>query len=161
MAGHERHELLAPVGAPGDRHEQRRLVFVQPGLDVDAVEALAACLNDGHFAVRLAAAELLATHGAAAVGAIARRLEARSPTPLQKLAFLDALGQTRHRAAAVHIEPFLIDPVTRVHAARAYGSTAARSSGVSCAALLIDEREPAVVVALRAAQAQIEAAAGN
>jgi HEAT repeat protein len=123
------------------------------------VDTLAALLDDPHFAVRLAAAELLAAQGQSAVGAIARRLEARNLTPVGKLTCLDALGQTHHPAAAAHIEPFLIDPdpVVRVHAARAYGSAALSTGAALCTALLAEEPKPVVAAALRAAQAEIEA----
>ncbi|MBN1918940.1 MAG: HEAT repeat domain-containing protein [Verrucomicrobia bacterium] len=136
--------------------------FADAGL-AGEVDTLAALLEDGHYAVRLAAAGLLSTQGERAVGAIARRLEKRTPSPVTRLACLDALGQTRHPAAAVHIEPFLIDtdPIVRVHAALAYGHTAPPTGAPLCAALLAEESEAVVARTLRAAQTEIEAASGD
>ena len=127
------------------------------------VKALAPLLEDAHFGVRLAAAELLAAQGTSGVAAIARRLEEHNPTRVGKLSCLEALGRTHHPGAAVHVEPFLIDAdaVVRVYAARAYGDTAAQTGVVLCEALLDEEMDRNVRLALQAALTAIKARIGN
>ncbi|MBN2562394.1 MAG: hypothetical protein JXQ75_15830 [Phycisphaerae bacterium] len=94
---------------------------------------------------------------------IARRLDQQKPVPVVSLTSLDALGQRRHAAAAMHIKRSRVhaDPVVRVHAALAYGHTAPPTGAPLCAALLVEESEAVVARTLRAALTKIEAASGD
>jgi HEAT repeat protein len=127
----------------------------------DDVELVAARLRDRHFAVRLAAAEILGDLGRRAVGPIAAQLDDAHASRVERLTCLQALGRTGHPAAAVYIEPLLIAPdrLVRFYAAEAYGATAAASGGPLCRALLQEESDSNVRRALSDALAAIEARA--
>ena len=127
----------------------------------DDIELVAARLRDRHFAVRLAAAEILGDQGRRAVGPIAVQLEDAQATRVERLTCLQALGRTKHPAAAVYIEPLLIAPhrLVRFCAAEAYGTTAAASGAPLCKVLLEEETDPDVRRALSEALVAIEARA--
>ncbi len=124
---------------------------------------VAARLRDAHFSVRLAAAEILGNEGGRAVAAIARQLDDARTTRVERLVCLQALAQTKHPAAAVYIEPHLIDadPLVRAYAAEAYGPTAPASGALLCPALLDEETDPTVRRALSEALDTIKARAAN
>lgn len=129
----------------------------------DDIATVAARLRDPHFSVRLAAAEILGDEGRRAVGAIARQLEDARATRVERLVCLRALAQTKHPAAAVYIEPRLIDadPLVRAYAAEAYGPTAPASGVLLCRALLEEETDPTVRRALSEALDAIKARAAK
>jgi len=125
----------------------------------DDMGPLAARLQDSHYAVRLAAAEVLGDQGHRAVGPIARRLEHKAATLVERLVCLQALGRTKHPSAAQYVEPLLIDPdlVVRTYAARTYGMTASASGLAICRSLLEEEQDVNVQQALVEAKKAIRA----
>ena len=145
--------------------------------DIFTITPLAIDINDtralhvGHLtrdALRnlhrpIAAAEILGNEGGRAVAAIARQLDDARTTRVERLVCLRALAQTKHPAAAVYIEPHLIDadPLVRAYAAEAYGPTAPASGALLCPALLDEETDPTVRRALTEALDTIKARAAN
>jgi HEAT repeat protein len=156
-----REHLLALVGDDDWGVRLRAVLALGDAGVADDIDLVAARLRDRHFAVRLAAAEILGDQGRRAVGPIAVQLEEAEATRVERLTCIQALGRTKHPAAAVYIEPLLIAPhhLVRFYAAEAYGATAAAAGAPLCEALLETETDPSVRRALTEALVAIEARA--
>ncbi len=158
-----REHLLALL-SDEDRNVRLRAVLALGDAGVgEDLQAVAARLRDRHFSVRLAATEILGDQRRRAVAPIAEQLEARGATVVERLTCLQALGRTKHPAAAVYIEPLLIHPhpLVRTYAVEAYASTASASGAPLCTTLLDEEKDPNVRLALRQAFKAIEARAAR